>query len=166
MKEIELQRGLVALVDDEDFKYLNQFKWNWVEGYNTFYCVRNITKEDGRKTQIRMHNVIMKTQKGMEVDHINHDGLDNRKYNLRNCTHQENCMNRLSERKPKSGFKGVYPIKGGNPHHWSAQISVNGKKERIGSFKTKEEAALEYNRRAIKLHGKFAKLNLVNGEYW
>lgn len=92
-----------------------------------------------------------------QVDHINGDGLDNRKSNLRICNGSQNRCNKGKPKNNTSGYKGVTwhtPNK-----KWVAQIAVNGKHSYIGSFKTKEEAAKAYNKKAKELHGEFARLN-------
>ena len=99
----------------------------------------------------------------MPTDHINGDGLDNRKQNLRTCTHTENMRNRGKSKNNTSGFKGVSWHKRGKT--WDAKIAHNKKLMHIGSFKDKEVAAKAYDRKAIELHGKFAKLNFPIEDY-
>jgi hypothetical protein len=95
VKEIPLTQGQVALVDDDDFERLNAFKWQaqWMITAKSFYAVRF---EGGRKNRrwVSMSRFIMHTPKGMECDHINHDTLDDRKCNLKNCTRSQNQQNR------------------------------------------------------------------------
>jgi UDP-N-acetylglucosamine pyrophosphorylase len=88
MKEIQLIPEGVSLVDDEDFEYLNQFKW-----YNHYNIAYRTIRENNMSKLIGMHREIMKTPKGLEVDHWDHNTLNNQKSNLRNCTHKENCQN-------------------------------------------------------------------------
>jgi hypothetical protein len=91
----------------------------------------------------------------MQVDHINGNGLDNRKENLRICSHSENQWNRTKYKNNKSGYKGVFfHSKTG---HWEAGIRINGKREYLGVFNTPQEASLAYSRKAIELHGEFAR---------
>ena len=98
-----------------------------------------------------------------EIDHINHDGLDNRRSNLRICSHLQNGRNVLIQRNNKSGFKGVsfYKTKKKNP--WQAQIRSNGKKIHIGYSPTRLEAAKAYNETVLRLHGDFAQPNILEG---
>ena len=97
MKEIQLTQGKVALVDDDDFKLLGQWIWCACKQKNIYYAIATsfANKPYGQKTcsSQMMHRIIMNAPKGMDVDHINHDGLDNRKENLRICTVSENGMN-------------------------------------------------------------------------
>lgn len=97
------------------------------------------------------------------IDHINGDGLDNRKQNLRICTKSENACNRGIDRDNTSGYKGVCYIsnKTKRVKRWIAQIAINKKHICIGYFHTKEEAAIAYNEAATKYHGEFAKLNII-----
>ena len=105
----------------------------------------------------------MVTPKGMATDHINGDGLDNRKQNLRICTHAENLRNRRLGKNNTSGYKGVSWHK---LHKlWYAHISHNKKLMSLGYFKDKEEAAKAYDRKAIELFGEFAKLNFPIEDY-
>jgi hypothetical protein len=135
MKRIKLTHGKSALVDDEDFEMLNQWKWCCGKGY----AVRGI--RDGKKMiGVSMHRVIIAAKKGEEVDHINRNRLDNRRKNLRIVTRSQNRRNG-----------------GGKGYHWSevsqkwfAQIQINGKKKYLGLF-TKESDArkaylIEYNK--------------------
>ena len=106
-----------------------------------------------------VHRVIMDAPKGMDVDHINGDPLDNRKENLRLCTRRENCRNKKVRADSKSGFKGVYV----RPNdRYQAYIGDPAKKSRhinLGTYGTPEEAARAYDKKAIELHGEYAVLN-------
>jgi hypothetical protein len=88
------------------------------------------------------------------VDHVNGDTTDNRRENLRLCSHTQNMQNRKVSRSNRSGFKGIYPDKG----RWRAEIQANGIKHRLGSFETPEAAAAAYQVAAEKLHGAFARV--------
>lgn len=162
MKEIELSQGYKALVDDIDFEHLNQFKWNVRIVSSTKYAKRS-DRYSIPKT-IQMHRIIMNCPKDMMVDHINGNGLDNRRENLRICTRSNNLMN---SNKPKgkntSKYKGVSKLNYSNKKWkcWRAEIRINRKAIFLGTFKTQKEAALAYNEAAIKYFGKFAKLNEV-----
>ncbi len=152
MKEILLTQGKVAIVDDEDFEWLNQWKWCAKKGPNTSYAKR--------ATQLYMHRLILSAEKGMFVDHINGNGLDNRRENLRVCTHAENMRNSKLSIKNTSGYKGVYWCK--KRSLWIANIQNNGKVKNLGGFKIKELAARAYNEAAHNFHGEFARLNNVD----
>ena len=153
MKEIKLTRGKVTIVDDEDFKYLSQWKWH----FNDCYAVRSGRKPMEGRCTLSMHRVINQTPEGYETDHINRDKLDNRKQNLRTATGQQNMYNRESYRNSSSIYKGVYWDKTHNK--WRVRIKINYKFIHIGRFDCEREAALAYNRKAKEVHGEFAGLN-------
>jgi hypothetical protein len=166
MKEIKLTQGLVALVDDEDFDYLNQWKWYAYKNGNVYYTKRNLTI-NGITTQITMHSDIIKILDGMMVDHIDHNGLNNQKHNLRLCTHAQNQHNRLRNKVNKTGFKGVYYYtnkRNGNVLI-KAFIKINGNKNHIGYFNTTIDAARAYDKKAIELFGEFACTNFPLSDY-
>jgi len=158
MKEIPLTRGLVALVDDEDFEQVSQFKWYPHVLPHTTYATRFVKDETGRvKTSQSMHRFLMDASKGVEVDHKNGNGLDNQRGNLRFASKSQNVRNRRCNRKGnKSGFKGVYV----EPYNrFRAVIKWEGKNVCIGLFGNAEEAAAAYDQRANDLYGEFAKTN-------
>jgi len=160
MKKIYLSgKDIFALVDDEDYVFLNRWPWHLnCKGY----AVRGRTKADvdvpGGQT-IFMHRVIAQTPKGMYTDHIDNDKLNNQRSNLRWCTNQENTRNRPKTRYNTSGYKGVTwnkPTKS-----WRANIAYNGKRIYLGLHKDVKDAARAYNAAAEKLYGDFAQLNEV-----
>lgn len=146
-KKIELTQGVYALVDDEDYEYLNNWKWYCSGGYATRHSYIPY------KTLL-MHRVVMGNPDGKEVDHINHDKTDNRKSNLRICTREENARNHPIHKNNTSGFKGVTWNKKANK--WQAQIRHCGKNVHIGVFEDKESASDAYKEMAKKLFGDFA----------
>lgn len=171
MKEIKLTNGMAALVDDEDFEYINQFKWFAHKGGNTFYADRH-QWIDGKDTTVKMHRVIigLKPSDKLHVDHINHNGLDNRKENLRVCTFHNNIKNKQSVKGSTSKFKGVstetkkYFNKTNQEWRMSslkykARICVDYKQIFLGSFSSEIDAAKAYNEAAEKYFGEFAYLN-------
>lgn len=151
-KQIPLTQGQFAIVDDEDFERLNQHKWYFNQGY----AVHCVGKRPNYK-QILMHREIMKPLPGFQIDHINHKKLDNRRINLRICNNSENSRNRAHLQKSSSKYKGVTWHK--KDKRWIAQIKICGKQKRIGAFKDEAKAARAYNKKAIELFGKFARLN-------
>jgi hypothetical protein len=147
-KLIPLTRGLFTLVDADDYEWLREFKWMAsVSSRGRAYAVR------GHRHPIRMHNVILQTK---WVDHINGDGLDNRRANLRLATPSQNAVNRRRQGVVSStGFHGIKP----NGTHWAAFVSINRKRHYLGTFATPEEAARAYDAAARQTYGEFAHLN-------
>lgn len=158
MRKIKLSQNKYALVDDEEYEYLNQWKWSYKkhEGYSG-YAIR-FDRVGGHNKSVRMHRLLMKTPANLDCDHINGNGLDNQKSNLRNCSHQNNQRNRKRNFNVLSKFKGVYLDKRGkrNP---SAQITIDAKTIRIGSFREERHAAIAYDLWARDIYGEFAQVN-------
>ena len=160
-----------VLYDAEDEDKINKYNWSVHKQHHCFYVITSMPHPDGgftrggrrRRTTLCLHRLVADTPKGMDTDHINGDGLDNRKQNLRICTHAENMCNRRLGKNNKSGFKGVNWRK--DDKTWHAQIRHNKKKIHIGYFKDKEEAAKAYDRKAIELQGEFAWLNFPIEDY-
>lgn len=157
MKRIKLTQGKVALVDDEDYEWLNQWKWYASEGRNTFYAFRT-GQVCGKNTAIQMHREILglTLYDGKHTDHIDHNGLNNLKSNLRICTTQQNHYNQ-NPRKGTSRFKGVCWRK--KLKKWSAQIQYKNRQTFLGYFLKEINAALAYDAKARELFGEFAKPN-------
>ncbi len=160
MKQIKLTRDKYALVDDENFKYLNQFKWHCVPGRYTWYAARGVGPFKKQK-KIYMQYAVINIPIGMIVDHVNKNGLDNQKENLRICTRSQNSHNYKIPRNNTSGFKGVFFDKQWNK--WRAAIRINYKRFYLGSFENKIEAARSYDMAAKQYHGEFANLNFKEG---
>lgn len=159
MKQILLTQGKCAIVDDEDFNTLSQYQWNASQYKNskTWYAKRN-NRVNGHQVTILMHRQIMNAKQGLSVDHINHNGLDNQKHNLRLCSHKENMFNRTPDKNTSSCFKGVYWCK--NISKWRSYITIDNKKVMLGCFESEIEAAKAYDLQASKNFGEFANLNL------
>jgi hypothetical protein len=163
MKKIALTQGKFALVDDEDFEYLNQFKWFYhkITKDRTGYAIRNsIMINYKRAASIKMHREILNLKKGELADHIDGDGLNNQKSNLRRCNKYQNSWNKPTLRSKKlNAIKGVTRIKDrlGIPNYWVARISFCGERIYLGTFKTKKLAEEAYKKAALELHGEFAK---------
>ena len=158
--KINLSQGKIAFIDEEDWKRTNQHKWCAQKSYNTFYAISNLYENDesGERIKIlKMHRFILNAKPGQIIDHINRNGLDNRKSNLRLATNSQNQMNKELFKRTKSGYRGVFPQNG----KWRVFISINRKRHNLGYFSTKEEAAQVYNQVAKKHHGEFAIFNVV-----
>ena len=157
MRKIYLTQDKYALIDAEDFEYLNQWKW-YVNFYG--YAYRPITKNKWKT--ILMHRELLKVKKGQIVDHINHDTLDNRKNNIRLVNRSQNQWNRLKTKDSISGYKGVvFSNDGKRIKRWMARITVNNKHITLGRFLTKEKAAQIYNEAAYKYFGEYANGNII-----
>lgn len=155
MKEIQLTQGKVALVDDNIFDELNQFKWCAIKRPHTYYACRHTRTADNKKrTLIYMHSVIAG---GKDYDHKDRNGLNNQLNNLRQATYSQNSSNRERRKDNSSGFKGVYFEE--NRGKWRAIITVNHQRKHLGRFNNAVDAARAYDKAALELHGEFAKLN-------
>jgi hypothetical protein len=157
MIEIPLTQGQVALIDDEDYDLVSQYKWYAHKECYTWYACTNIPGRKGKENcALKMHRLIMDVEAGQLVDHINRNGLDNRRKNLRPATYLQSVMNRGTYR-GTSVYKGVSWSK----YHqkWRAYIVVNKKQKFLGSFKDEVSAAKAYDEAAIKYFGDFAYLN-------
>lgn len=159
-RRIRTSSGKYALVDNEDYDWLSQYSWNSYQDGKNLKTWRAVTtkRSGGIQKTLYMSRMIMKPPKGKVVDHINHNGLDNRKSNLRVCTQTVNCINR---RPTKCKYLGVSFKKSKNK--WVAQIAgFNGGSRHIGVFNTQREAALAFNKEAIRVRGKDAYVNKLS----
>lgn len=151
--------GGFAVIDAIDEVAVAQHRWYAIKFRHTTYARTTI----GGKG-VYMHRFLLAPEKGQEVDHINKDGLDNRRKNIRVCTRAENMRN--ARIKNSTGFRGAYHDPANN--RYRAEIRVNGVRNKLGSFRTAVEAALAYDEAAVRLHGEFATLNFpsVSGSGW
>lgn len=154
-KQVALFGGHVALVDEADLRALRFYRWHVRKNASGNIYAASRKHHDGKV--LFMHRFLMKASPGSEVDHIDGNGLNNQRSNLRICTHKENMRNRKVTGKGSSRFKGVHlcPQTG----RWHARITVDGKKLHLGRFARQAEAAAAYNRAARTHYGKFAKVN-------
>lgn len=141
-------------VSDEDYEEVSKHSWTVAKSRRKFYA---LTKINGKL--IRMHRFIMKPKSTHEVDHINDDGLDNRRENLRVVTRLQNQRNKTKYSNKKQRYKGIYydsRIK-----KWVAVINYRRKKKYLGNYKLAKDAARAYNEAAIKYYKNFANLNKI-----
>lgn len=153
MKEIPLTRGLFAIVDDEDFEEINKHKWFAQRYSKSSYLCYAARRESITFRLILMHRQIMKTPKGMDCDHINHNTLDNQKSNLRNCTHKENLMNTKVHFDNKLGEKGITLT---SSNTYQVRLYKDGKSIYNKKFKTLDEAKKARDKITEIHHGSFA----------
>lgn len=159
VQEIQLTRGKVAIVDDEDFAMVSQFKWNaGCTADGVWYAKRRIP---GNKS-MKMHRFILGAQSGELVDHIDGDELNNTRANIRIATPRQNMHNRKSTQGSSTPFKGVFwERKSGR---FRVQIKANGECLYLGLFEDVIDAALAYDSAARRIHGEFARLNFPTDE--
>jgi len=162
MRSINISRGATTIVDDEDFDLLNSYNWSSIPKDNTDYVVRKGRRRTCEPRTVQMHRQIMGYPVGVQIDHINGNGLDNRKSNLRIASVQTNSFNRA---KPRvlctSRYKGVLQRKG--KVIWESRVKYNDKAIHLGSFTSEEDAAAAYNYGALLMYGEYARFNDVLG---
>lgn len=161
MKEILLSQGKIALIDDEDFEIVNRYKWYANKHRSTFYARTNVRVGYKKRINIKMHRLILNlTDQNIIIDHVDGNGCNNQKDNLRICTNSQNQANRPKRKYSIALYKGISQSnskKGG----WRAQIKINGRVKSLGYFNTQEQAALAYNEAAKIIHGEFANINIL-----
>jgi hypothetical protein len=145
MREIPLTDGKFAIVDDKDFEWLSRWDWFVKKDSRTYYARRQSSRTLGKPLTISMHALILGKIPGYQIDHINGDGLDNRRCNLRHVTHRQNCQNIHTPKYSK--YPGVTWSK--NKQKWQADMWVNKRKTTLGRFKNEHDAFMAYYK-AIK----------------
>ncbi len=149
---IRLKGGGIALVDDQDAPQILNYRW-YLHSVGPNRYARGYKKGNRKGGLLYMHRLVLAAAPDQEVDHINGDGLDNRRANLRICSRSQNNMNRLLKSPGKtSRFKGVYR----SGSRWAAELTLNHKRYRLGRFASETEAALAYAEKAAELFGEFA----------
>ncbi len=165
MKIIELTQGHQTIVSDEDYEWLNQWKWYACDvGNGRHYVVRHPHKSKGETGphNIYMHRMILGiTDSKVKGDHIDGNRFNNQRNNLREATSSQNNINRGSI--GKCPYKGVSYYRAGRKHY-VAKVKVKGKTKVLGYYKTLEEAALVYNKAAAEYYGEYARLNKIIGD--
>ena len=155
MRYIGLTQGKRAIVDDEDFELVRHYKWCAVYIGGIWYASTRI----GEK-HCRMHRMILNPNEDMQCDHVNHDGLDNRRCNIRICTAAQNQQGQIKRLSFSSFYKGVTWHRGSAK--WQAQITCNQVPHYLGLYDVEEDAALAYNLNALSLFGTFANINHIS----
>ena len=158
MKRIKLTQGKYTIVDNRDFKWLNQWKWHLRDTGKNLYAIRRDYSSKPPKW-VRMHRLIINAPDNFQVDHKNRNSLDNRRSNLRLCNNRQNHWNLLRKKKAISELKGVHWHK--QNKIWRARINFYGKEINLGCYKDKYKAAIIYNKAATKYFGEFALLNKI-----
>lgn len=160
-KKILLTQGYYAIVDADMYDLLANFKWQILRKHTGDIKARTAVYDPGKQSGQRtvfMHRLVMNAPDDAVVDHINHNGLDNRRANLRICSNTQNTWNARKKKKAISPYKGVHPCR----KRWRARITFNGKTYNIPlTYATQEEAARAYNKAAKTLYGEFACLNTI-----
>lgn len=156
-REIPLTQGYTAIVDDEDYERVIQFKWyaQTSKKKNVVYAARAISKKVARPGLNWLHRLVMDAPDGIQVDHIDGNGLNCTRSNMRFATHTQNVCNRGIFKNNKCGYKGVSKLKKGKK--WVATIRVNSHTIHLGRFDTPELAFQAYKQAAIAHQGEFAK---------
>jgi hypothetical protein len=154
-------KGRKCLIDDIDADLLS-LVWGCQAEKRTTYVRRGVKNSDGKKIAVMMHRVIMERvlgrplSKGEDVDHIDTDGLNNTRANLRVATRSQNKANSRVHLDSRTGFKGV-TYRPDCRNHYQAQIQINGVKKHLGRFETPEQANAAYVEAAKEAFGDFAR---------
>lgn len=159
MKKIPLTQGEFAIVDAKDFVWLNEKKWGLAKNGKMFYAVRTETI-NGKSKSIYMHRLILNiSHREIKIDHKDGNGLNNQRNNIRIATTGQNTANSSSYANSTSKYKGVCWDK--RTKKWKVTICKNGKYIHLGRYDDENMAGLAYNKKAIEIHGEFARLNTI-----
>lgn len=156
MKEIKMSKGKVMLIDDSDYGLMSRFAWSWFKSRNTYYASTDI----GGRCRILAHRLILGAKQGQLTDHIDGDGLNNQRSNIRLCSRSQNCQHTKIRMDNRTGYRGVHKLAKG----FVAKIRSNGERHYLGYFPTAIEAAQVYDIAARKYHGDYASLNFMVGK--
>lgn len=160
MRVLILTRGQHTVVDDHVYEWASRFKWHALKDHNTFYAARCIRTPEGKKARVLLHREILNAASGIQVDHVDGDGLNNLDDNLRTCEHRQNMRNRQKNLDSYSRYKGVIHLTTQRAQKkWRAQIRVHGYRILLGVFHTEVEAARAYDKASSVFHGEFSRPN-------
>lgn len=149
----------VAIIDDEDFDTVSQYTWQLHIGRSGILYARTNVVIAEKRTTIYLHTLVIGCKRGHEIDHINHNGLDCRKQNMRFATHSQNLANARIQANNSSGYRGVsWETRSGK---WKATIAIENRRIHLGYFTSKEDAAKAYDKAASKAFGEFAYRNIL-----
>lgn len=153
------------LVDDEDYEWLNQWKWyaHWKPNAKTYYALHVFKNAEGSRFKASAHRMILNAPVGVDVDHRDGNGCNNQRYNIRLDLERRNPQNAKKYRNNASGYKGVSWENARQKYRAAISVTIKGKKHHfhLGYFTDPIEAAREYDWAARLLHGKFAVLNNI-----
>lgn len=155
--KIQLTKGKEAIIDGIDYAAISKHKWYAFKSKRMWYAATNINKRP-----VSMHRFIMNVlDSKIFVDHKDHDGLNNKRDNLRLCSLSQNhCNRRSAHNKKYSKYLGVYWDN--SKMKWTAKLRKDKLLYSLGTFKLENDAAIAYNNAAVKHHGEFANLNIIN----
>lgn len=172
MKEINLSNGDVAFVSDEDFDYLSKFKWDVIcsnkdHFYKIKYAYTTVNTFTNKKIVIAMHRVVISLMNNdpiflpstyQVVDHIDFNGLNNIRENLRRCSSTQNQIHKRMQRNNSSGYKGInFDKKYGK---WMVRITIDKRKRKfLGYFDSIHDAEKVYRQHMVTYYGEFAVPN-------
>lgn len=152
---VPLTRGYVAVISAADVPLVEGFNWTAAPDGRTVYAYRMVMRDDRKQRMLYMHRAVTRAQPGMLVDHIDGDGLNNTRANLRLVGHRENAMNKKTPATSQSGLKGATFNK--RQGRWKSAIVTRGRQIYLGYFDTKEEAHAAYVKASAEIHGIFGR---------